>query len=425
MRLSNSRYASSCDTIVAFAGPAGRRRAIFAKNSDRPVEESQPLAHVAAAMHEPGATVTCQYLSIPQVPHTLAVLGSRPWWLWGFEHGVNEAGVAIGNEAIYTHDPVPVDGLLGMDLVRLGLERGATAAEAKVVITTLLERHGQGGTATFGTERRYHNSFIVADPGEAWVIETSGRHWVARRTTRGATIANLVTIEDDWDECSEGVEAHARAMGYWSAPPSARLNFRAAYEDVAARAWTEDRYGVGCRLLADTKEHSIAGMMRYLRDHFEAGLVNGPQPEGSPPRRTVCLHPGITSNATAASMVVELRADELPPLAWVSMATPCTSIFLPVTVGQRLPGAHEVGGQQSSRDSAWWAMRELQDIIDRDPSKLAPVAQAAWAAIEQDLVSHRRRLSPDELEALTAQVLKRRDELAIMFKAHHVEGQRP
>ncbi|OGO59551.1 MAG: hypothetical protein A2V85_06400 [Chloroflexi bacterium RBG_16_72_14] len=265
----------------------------------------------------------------------------------------------------------------------------------------------------------------MADPGEAWVIETSGRHWVARRTTRGATIANLVTIEDDWDECSEGVEAHARAMGYWSAPPSARLNFRAAYEDVAARAWTEDRYGVGCRLLADTKEHSIAGMMRYLRDHFEAGLVNGPQPEGSPPRRTVCLHPGITSNATAASMVVELRADELPPLAWVSMATPCTSIFLPVTVGQRLPGTHEVGGQQSSRDSAWWAMRELQDIIDRDPSKLAPVAQAAWAAIEQDLVSHRRRLSPDELEALTAQVLKRRDELAIMFKAHHVEGQRP
>ena len=408
----HSRYLSSCDTMVAFTGPPGDRRAIFAKNSDRPGLECQPLTHVPAAVHEPGSTVRCQYLTIPQAPRTLAVLGSRPWWLWGFEHGVNEAGVAIGNEAIYTHDPVPETGLLGMDLVRLGLERGATAAEAKRVITDLLERYGQGGSGAYGADRRYHNSFIVADATEAWVIETSRRHWVARRSTRGAVIANLVTIEDDWDECSDGLEEHAREMGYWTAPAATKLDFRAAYEDRESRPWTEPRYGVGCRLLAGNDEFSVPDLMRYLRDHFASGTVNAPPPDGTPLQRTVCLHPGIAQGSTAASMVVELAADGLPPVAWTSMATPCTGIFLPITVGQPLPPVLETGDEHPSHDSAWWAMRELQYVTDRGPVLLTPVAQAAWAPIQRRLLAG-GRLSPDELALLMAEVMERRDRLIL------------
>ena len=75
--LPGSRYMQSCDTMVAFTGPPDRRRAIFAKNSDRPGLEAQPLVQLPAGTHEPGATVRCQYLTIPQAPRTLAVLGSR------------------------------------------------------------------------------------------------------------------------------------------------------------------------------------------------------------------------------------------------------------------------------------------------------------------------------------------------------------
>ena len=76
------------------------------------------------------------------------MLGSRPAWIWGFEHGLNEAGVAIGNEAVWTTlDAAGApEALIGMDLVRLGLERATTAAEAVEVMTALLERHGQGGS---------------------------------------------------------------------------------------------------------------------------------------------------------------------------------------------------------------------------------------------------------------------------------------
>jgi dipeptidase len=76
------------------------------------------------------------------------------------------------------------DGLLGMDLLRLALERGKTAIEAMHVITTLLEKHGQSGDAERTGEwgkANYHNSFLIADPKEAWVLETAGRYWVAKR----------------------------------------------------------------------------------------------------------------------------------------------------------------------------------------------------------------------------------------------------
>jgi secernin len=422
MEESGSRYMQSCDTMVAFTSPPDGRRAIFAKNSDRPGLESQPLTQVPAGVHDLGSSVRCQYMTIPQAPRTLAVLGSRPWWLWGFEHGVNEAGVAIGNEAIYTHDPVPETGLLGMDLVRLGLERGATAEEAKNIITSLVERYDQGGVAVKGVDRRYHNSFIVADPREAWVIETSGRHWAARRTTHGAVISNLVTIEDDWDECSDGIEQYAREMGYWNAPPRTRFDFRAAFEDHESRVWTEQRYRVGCRLLAETDEPDLPRMMRYLRDHLSGGAVNGRAESGE---RTVCLHPNAvrqTTGSTAASMVVELGAGDPPPVAWISMATPCTGVFLPVPVGQRLPRELEIGGERPDPDSAWWAMRELQYVADRAPVLLAPIAQATWAPVEQRLLAERPYLSEQSLERLIAEVMRQRDQLVRQLTVTQLES---
>lgn len=71
-----------------------------------------------------------------------------------------------------------------LSLISLGLERGDSAWAALTVITGLLEQYGQGGQcredpAPFS----YHNSFLLVDRTTAWVLETSGRLWVAQQVT--------------------------------------------------------------------------------------------------------------------------------------------------------------------------------------------------------------------------------------------------
>lgn len=65
---------------------------------------------------------------------------------------------------------------------RIGLERANTAEKAVDVITELLEKYGQGGSCMEDEcSFTYHNSFLISDRKEAWLLETSGKHWAAER----------------------------------------------------------------------------------------------------------------------------------------------------------------------------------------------------------------------------------------------------
>ena len=76
--------------------------------------------------------------------------------------------------------------MLGMDLLRLGLERGRSARESLEEITRLLEEHGQGGQCSdILKDFSYHNSFLIADGTEAWVLETADTLWVAEKVETG------------------------------------------------------------------------------------------------------------------------------------------------------------------------------------------------------------------------------------------------
>jgi secernin len=65
--------------------------------------------------------------------------------------------VAIGNEAIKTNtgDPKKERSLIGMDYVRLALERSRTAREAVDIISNLLEQYGQGGECGYSRSFKY------------------------------------------------------------------------------------------------------------------------------------------------------------------------------------------------------------------------------------------------------------------------------
>ncbi len=346
-----------CDTMVATAGASATGAVIFGKNSDRERNEAQYLDLVPARDWGAGSVVRTTYIAIPQAARTHAVLLSRPFWIWGAEIGLNEHGVAIGNEAVHPRAKPSLKGaLLGMDLLRLGLERGATAAEAVDVITRLLERHGQGGNCGHLTRRTYDNSFIVADAREAYVVETMGRHWAVEKVGPTRAISNTYTIASP-DRESPGLRDMAQDQGWWGG--------RGAFDFAAAVTNPENPGLPGARsrctrattlLAAAAGRIGVGEMQGFLRDHGEQGPDFHPEQLTGP---SICMHAGdIVRGQSVASMVCDLRAEGA--VAWVTAASaPCTAIFRPVFLDAGLPDTGPVPGDRYDARSVWWRHEKL------------------------------------------------------------------
>jgi len=387
----------SCDTIVVLAPHTRAGATLFAKNSDRPPLECQPLAQSLPRVHPEGATVHCQYIEIPQVPETAAIIGSRPFWLWGYEHGLNQYGVAIGNEAVLTREILPATGLLGMDLVRLGLERSKSARVATEVIGGLIERYGQGGSAQYDVDFRYNASFIIADHAEAYVLESSGRQWIARRVEDRACISNRLTI-DAGDFGSPDIESYARAREWFEG--SARFDFASAYSSRKAGKDKTDplnargRLARSRELVSRNGRRTIREMFAILRDHGARGET---PPAGNPATRdgspTLCMHGSVS--ATTASIVAEIPAPgaDTIPMLWASLAAPCASVAFPLFVGGTLPPILAAGGEKPSSDSPWWRFRKIQDLVARDPDRFAPIARKHFRPLEAAMLERSAEVS--------------------------------
>ncbi|XP_019945717.2 secernin-3 [Paralichthys olivaceus] len=261
---------SSCDTFVALPPSTEGQRIVFGKNSDRPCDEVQEVVYFPAKCYGAEEKVECTYIEIDQVAHTYAVVLSRPAWLWGAEMGANEHQVCIGNEAVWGRESADGDeALLGMDLVRLGLERADTAEKAVDVITELLEKYGQGGSCMEDESGfTYHNSFLISDRKEAWLLETSGKHWAAEKVEGGyRNISNQYGITSKIDKEHPQLREYARSKGWWDG--ESQFNFATVYSfmTTARIEASGSRYCEGKKLLEKSKGHITAEtMMDILRD---------------------------------------------------------------------------------------------------------------------------------------------------------------
>jgi len=277
-----------CDALCALPGATGGS-ALFAKNSDRPPTERQLLEWLPPRLDS--SPVQATHVAVaPHASPTLGVLGSRATWGWGLEHGVNVAGVAAGNATIYTTlDPrTAPDALTGMDLVRLALERGATADQAVGVIEGLLRDVGQGGSGHDGQARPYWSSFLIADRSSGFVVETSGNEMAVEEVDRVRAISNRTTIP--------AFDARHRHPGQ----PVDRL--------------VDPRWHASQRVLAE-EPVTVDALQAHLASHV--GGADG---------WTVCMHVDGPDHEerTNAALVVELPA-EGAPIAHVTTGPPCTS----------------------------------------------------------------------------------------------------
>jgi dipeptidase len=352
-----------CDTLIATRSATSNGIAIFGKNSDRPPNEGQHLVYFPAARHPANSRLKCTYIEIPQVERTHTVLLSKPFWMWGAEMGVNEHGLVIGNEAVYSKVPANKEpALLGMDMLRAALERAVTPREAMQVIIDLLEQFGQGGNCAYGESMYYHNSFLIANADDAWVLETVDKQWAARQVKDVYSISNCLTIGNQFDIASPDLVQLALQKGFSKSAP--QFDYANDYSDFLFT-----NFGKGRKRRATTLSQleqkkgsfDIQAMMGTLRHHND---------ENFDPQTTsltsvdVCMHAGfgpIHISQSTASMVVYLDGD-MPLIFATGTSAPCTSIFKPLWMDASTSLSATLGPDPASTydsDSLFWAHERL------------------------------------------------------------------
>ncbi len=389
-----------CDTVVALGSSTANGQTLFAKNSDRPPHEAQPLVLHDRASHRSGSTTRCQFVELPQVPTTWRHVGSRPSWCWGYEHGFNEHQVVIGNEGLSSKVTASTPQLIGMELVRLGLERGSSAAGAVEVITAAVTRYGQGVFDGMPEAGRYDNGYLVADPHEAYVIETAGRHWAVKRVEGAVGISNCYSLRADWDRISPGADAYAAAQGWWQAERG-RFDLGDAFMSDTYRS------GIASGDRRRARSNAVLGMcsgridvrtmIALLGDHssgitpdepFQTDI--GPGSHVAQGGASICFHyvEGNDKSAnTAASLIADLCGDgSRLPVYWCSSYSPCLGVFLPLFIEGDLPACLCAGAEAPSEDSCWWLFHRLAHAARAHPESGVAYVREQWAGLQNRLL---------------------------------------
>lgn len=363
------------DMMVALARATLDGHTYFAHNCNQPCGECPTLVRRPGRDYAPGEMVERPWVHLPQARHVWSVLAGRLGTDWGYQHGVNEKGVAVGHTPIHTRLEAEAPGLSGPDLVRLALERATNACQAIEILTDLIGRYGQGCFAGVGSD----SAFLVADNQESCVLEASGRHWVVAEVRSVRAVTSACLLRQDWDRISRGLSDQAIAHGWWPAD-GCKLDFAGALGEVSVdHARNLRRWGQATLRLEQQSGHLDGAFLReLLRDQAE---MLAPEAQGR------------SDLETTASLLVRLgpAANELP-LCWYAFGVPASSIFFPLVPVADPPAAFTEGGAQGS--PLWRTLAEWRTKSRRDP-QLRATLHSGLASLQERLDEHLREFLPE------------------------------
>jgi len=402
-----------CDTIAATGSATADGITLFGKNSDREPNEAQNLCHIPEQKHDSDDSVKCTYISIPQVAKTNAVLLSKPFWMWGAEMGVNEHGLAIGNEAVFTRVPYEKGpALTGMDLLRLALERAATAQTALHIITDLIATYGQGGNCGYEHKLFYHNSFLLADPESVWVLETAGRHWAAKQVDGIYSISNKITLENNWDICSDDLVSFAVHKGWCRSAED--FSFARCYSEFLYTKFSSSEHRRARAMTQLNAFHGrlgVADFFAILRDHGDAASGSFCPDQGLF-QAQICNHAGwgpIRISQTTGSLVSRLTPGAATHFV-TGTAAPCTSLFKPIWVDTPMVPDKHPAGEAYDPKSLFWKHEMLHRLVLKDYHQSMQFMTPRINKLEADLLKQALSASKSDLterQAIAFQAFKK------------------
>ena len=363
-----------CDTFVALPGTTQHHTMLFAKSADCEVNEANAVVRIPARKHVKGEVVRITHLVIPQAEQTYEVLLTKAFWTYGCEIGVNEFGLSMGEEAVFTTEMEKEmrDGIIGPDLMRIGLERARNCREAIEIMTRLLEQYGQGGSAELKGNSHFDSSFIMSDPEEAYILETAGRQWAVKKVESVASISNMLGIGRDYTACAPSVTGQdwAAAYGLPEVPPTLGSRERQAV------TFTSLQQSLG--------EITPKKMFEIMRHH---GLGYHPASAGA--HRNICVHAGPQDNRwwqADGVMVTDVGAHGV--MAWLTATSGnCVSIFKPVFMGMDLPDIGPLPAETFEPRTLWWKHELLHRRVMADFDNLVPEIRQDFDHLEDEFLA--------------------------------------
>lgn len=293
-----------CDTFVVLGKKTLSGYPIFGKNSDRDPNEPQIFAFFDnRGFYKEKVKTT--YIEVEPYEVKARIFLSKPIWLWGGEMGINEFGISIGNEAVFTKIKYKEVGLTGMDMIRIALETSSTSFEAVKKIIELNEKYGQGGNCGYEKKIKYHNSFLISDTNEAYVLELVDKYYAYKKISLFYNISNKLSIKNDFDGIHNELDKNINFEKYFSDP---------LYTYFSGSKEREKR---GRELLGKIEMHSLDTFIKILSDRGTNKFAS---------MRNISMNAGggLVSSQTTSSMIVEYGKVNI---IWFTMS-PCPEISL-------------------------------------------------------------------------------------------------
>ena len=343
-------------------------------------------------------SISGKEFKIHQVEHTYGIVGFL----------MNEHQLAIGETTFLGREELwdKDQPLKYWELMRLALLRAKTAREAIEVITSLVETYGYGSEG---------ESFSIADPNEAWLLEMigsggkGGAVWVARRIPDGyiTAHANHARIGEfpmnDPENClySENIISLAIEKGYFNPDSGIPFHFNDVYDppSTAHLKYTESRVWSIFRRAAPSQNFSsdyhrnknnaepyplfikpdkklnLQDVFSLMRDHYEgtgfdmrkdlsagpSGNPNRPRPlEWEVDENKYSWERPISTYNTAFSYVAQLRnylPNEIGGICWFGVDDTYTNCYFPIygCVTEISEPFTKGSINHYSTESAWWA----------------------------------------------------------------------
>jgi hypothetical protein len=305
-----------CDMLMALGPATSAGRPLFGVNCFGSASERMRVGALPRQHHCADEMLALSSVTLPQVRQTCAVLGLQGGRAWGFLNGVNEHGVALGCARWRSRLPQASAGLTAPEAVRLTLERSHTARHAVEVLSDLVGRLGVSG----GPEPS-DAVFLIADGGEAYVLEAAGVFWALLECQHVRAVADAALIRQDWLRLAPGLAEHVMQQGWWS-DDGTKLDFAGVLGEPGAAPSGLRRWGKATLLLAQhTGALDVARLRRLLPEHF-AACERRDRSAAQPQQLT-------------ASWVSTLG--DGPAVAWHRVASAAADIYFPLVVDAELP----------------------------------------------------------------------------------------